>query len=173
MRNFKEKVFIDKRNRYYGKIKSGVFVRIDERFSFTADIELGDYIHISKGVDIIGGPGSKFIARGFNNIMCKSTIICASDRFDGSGLPGNMIPEKYLGTVINKPVVMEMFSNLGSHAVMMPGSRLNTGALLTVGSVLFGDTIEWGIYKGNPARIVRLIDGSKIIEYAKHLGYEL
>jgi acetyltransferase-like isoleucine patch superfamily enzyme len=34
-----------------------------------------------------------------------------------------------------------------------------------------GDTEEWGVYKGNPAVLVKKIDPTKIIENAKKLGY--
>jgi hypothetical protein len=34
-----------------------------------------------------------------------------------------------------------------------------------------GDTKEWGVYKGNPAVLVKKIDSSKIIKNAKTLGY--
>jgi acetyltransferase-like isoleucine patch superfamily enzyme len=44
--------------------------------------------------------------------------------------------------------------------------------LLSAGSLLIGDTEEWGIYKGNPAKLVKKIDGTKIMELAKELGYE-
>ncbi len=44
--------------------------------------------------------------------------------------------------------------------------------LLTAGSLLIGDTVEWGIYQGNPAVLMKKIDGTKIIENAKKLGYE-
>ena len=67
---------------------------------------------------------------------------------------------------------MEPFSNVGTNAIVMPGSRLRKGALLTAGSLLMGDTVPWGIYKGNPARLYRKIDGSKIIANAKEMGYE-
>ncbi len=150
-------------------IKLGNPVRIDEGFHCTVNLSLGDYVHISPYATIIGGSSASFTAEGFNNIMCGAKIICASDRFDDSGLPGALIPEMYKGTVINEPVVMEKFSNLGTNAVMMPGSRLRRGALLTIGSVLFGDTVEWGVYKGNPAKLVKVIDGSKIIKYANEL----
>jgi acetyltransferase-like isoleucine patch superfamily enzyme len=45
--------------------------------------------------------------------------------------------------------------------------------LLTAGSLLIGDTEEWGVYKGNPAVIVKKINPKKIIENAKKLGYEI
>jgi acetyltransferase-like isoleucine patch superfamily enzyme len=165
--------YIDSNVRIYESHKFGYMVRIDEGFHCTTQLTLGDYVHISPFVTCVGGKNSSFEAKGFNNIMAGARIICASDRFDGSGLFGALIPDHFKGTQINSPVVMDWLSNLGTNAVMMPGSRLAKGALLTVGSVLFGETEEWGVYKGNPAILTKKIDGSKLIEYAKKLGYEL
>ena len=66
---------------------------------------------------------------------------------------------------------MEEFSNIATNSIVLPGSVLRRGVLLTAGSLLIGDTEEWGIYKGNPAILIKKIDGTKIIEMAKNLGY--
>jgi acetyltransferase-like isoleucine patch superfamily enzyme len=66
---------------------------------------------------------------------------------------------------------MEEFSNIGTNAIILPGSTLRKGVLLTAGSLLIGDTEEWGVYKGNPAVLIKKINGDKIIENAKKLGY--
>jgi acetyltransferase-like isoleucine patch superfamily enzyme len=66
---------------------------------------------------------------------------------------------------------MEEFSNIGTNAIVLPGSTLRKGVLISAGSLLIGDTEEWGVYKGNPAVLVKKIDGSKIIENARKLGY--
>lgn len=153
-------------------IKIGDHVAIDKGFYCTTSLEIGDYVHISPYVTCIGGKEGKLIVKGFNNIMAGARIVCGSDRFDDSGLFGAMIPKELKGRQIIEPVVMEEFSNIGTNAVVLPGSILRKGVLLTVGSVLIGDTEEWGIYKGNPAKLVKKIDGSKIIENAKKLGYE-
>jgi acetyltransferase-like isoleucine patch superfamily enzyme len=150
----------------------GNHVAIDSGFYCTTSLEIGDYIHISPYVTCIGGKKGKFIAEGFNNIMAGARIICGSDRFDDSGLFGSMIPEKLKGKQIIEPVVMEEFSNIGTNAVVLPDTILRRGVLLTIGSVLQGDTEEWGVYHGQPARLVKKIDGSKILENAKKLGYE-
>jgi acetyltransferase-like isoleucine patch superfamily enzyme len=152
--------------------KLGSHIAIDSGFYCTTKLELGDYIHISPQVSCIGGEQGSFTAKGFNNIMAGARIICVSDRFDDSGLFGALIPEKYLGKQIKKPVVMEPFSNLATNAVLLPGSILREGALLSIGSVLMGDTEPWTVYKGNPAVAVKKIDGSKAISHAKELGYE-
>lgn len=164
---------IDKTARFYSEKSFGDPVRIDNGFHCTTNIKIGNYVHISPYVTCIGGKNALFIAKGFNNIMAGVRIICASDRFDGSGLFGVLIPDKFKGKQINKPIMMEFFSNIGTNAIVMPGSILREGVLLCAGSLLIGDTIEWGVYKGNPAKLVKTIDGSKIIENAKKLGYEI
>ena len=146
-------------------------VAIDSGFYCTTSLEIGDYVHISPYVTCIGGEKGKFIAKGFNNIMAGARIICGSDRFDSSGLFGALIPEELKGTQIIKPVIMEEFSNIGTNAVVLPGTTLRKGALLTIGSVLQGDTEEWGVYKGNPAVLVKKINGGEILKRAKKLGY--
>lgn len=144
--------------------KLGNHIAIDCGFYATTSIKIGDYVHIGPYVTIIGGKGSTFIAEGFNNIMAGARIVCGSDRFDGSGLFGAMIPSEFKGRQIIKPVIMEKFSNIGTNAVVMPGSVLREGVLLSVGSVLIGDTEAWGVYKGNPATLVKKIDPAKTIE---------
>jgi len=150
----------------------GSHVAIDKGFYCTTNISIGNYVHIGPYVTIIGGKESNFVAKGFNNIMAGARIVCGSDRFDDTGLFGAMIPKEFKGTQIIKPVIMEEFSNIGTNAMVMAGSILRKGVLLTAGSLLIGDTEEWGVYKGNPAILVKKIDGTKIIEMAKKLGYE-
>lgn len=154
-------------------VEIGNHVAIDWGFFCSTQMYLGNYVHISPHVSCIGGKDGKFIAKGFNNIMAGARIVCGSDRFDGSGLFGAMISEEFKGTVIIGEVVMEEFSNIGTNSIVLPNSRLRKGVLLAAGSLLIGDTEEWGVYKGNPAKLVKKIDGSKIIENAKKLGYEV
>jgi acetyltransferase-like isoleucine patch superfamily enzyme len=155
--------------KYLNKI--GDHTAIDKGFYCTTQIEIGSYVHISPYVTCIGGKNGLFILKGFNNVMAGARIVCGSDRFDDSGLFGAMIPSELKGKQIIESVVMEEFSNVGTNSIVLPGSRLRKGVLLAAGSLLVGDTEEWGVYKGNPAVLVKKIDGSKIIENAKKLGY--
>ena len=150
----------------------GDHVAIDKGVYCTVNASIGDYVHISPYVTIIGGKKGFFTAKGFNNIMAGARIICGSDRFDGSGLFGAMIPEELKGTQIAEPVIMEEFSNIGTNATVLPGSILRKGVLLSAGSLLKGDTEEWGVYKGSPAVLVKKIDPTRILNTAKKLGYE-
>jgi len=152
-------------------VKLGNHIAIDWGFYCTTALELGDYIHISPYVTCIGGEAGKFVAKGFNNIMAGARIICGSDRFDDSGLFGALIPNELKGKQIIGTIIMEEFSNVGTNAIVLPNSILRKGVVLTAGSLLMGDTEEWGVYKGNPAVLVKKINGCKIIENAKKLGY--
>ena len=150
----------------------GDHIAIDKGAYFTTNLKIGDYVHIGPYVTIIGGKSSSFEAKGFNNIMAGARIVCGSDRFDDSGLFGAMIPQELKGTQIIEPVIMEEFSNIGTNAIALPGSRLRRGVLLSAGSLLMGDTEEWGVYKGSPAVLVKKIDPTQILNNAKKLGYE-
>ena len=150
----------------------GDHIAVDKGVYCTTQIKIGSYTHISPYVTIIGGKNSIFECKGFNNIMAGARIICGSDRFDDTGLFGAMIPKELKGTQIIKPVIMEEFSNIGTNSIVLPGSTLRRGVLLTAGSLLVGDTEEWGVYKGNPAKLVKKINPNKILYNAKILGYE-
>ena len=151
-------IFIHKDSEFKIKPILGDYIAIDKGVYCTVNATIGDYTHISPYVTIIGGKTGEFISKGFNNIMAGARIICGSDRFDDSGLFGAMIPKEYKGRQIIEPVVMEMFSNIGTNAIVLPGTTLREGVLLTAGSLLMGDTEAWGVYKGNPAVLVKKIN---------------
>jgi len=147
----------------------GNHVAIDWGFYCTTQLEIGNYVHISPHVSCIGGKDGKLHLKGFNNIMAGARIICGSDRFDDSGIGGVLIPKEFRGKVIFGTITMDEFSNVGTNSIVLPNSHLRKGVLLAAGSLLMGDTEEWGVYKGNPAVLVKKIDGKKIMEKAEKL----
>lgn len=162
-------VFIHKDAEFKKSLVLGDHIAVDKGVYCTVKAEIGSYVHISPYVTIIGGKRGSFVAHGFNNIMAGARIICGSDRFDDSGLFGAMIPEEYKGKQIVSPVILEKFANIGTNAIVLPGSRLRKGVLLTAGSMLIGDTEEWGVYKGSPATLIKKINPSKILEKYEQL----
>ena len=143
------------------EVDIGTRVAIDKGFYCTTALRVGDVTHVGPYVTCIGGAGARCEMHGFNNVMAGARLVCASDRFDESGLPGAMIPSELKGRVISEPVIIEKFANVGTNAIVLPGARLRRGAMLCAGSLLMGDTVEWGVYKGNPAELVRVTDGSE------------
>ncbi|MBM6962146.1 colanic acid biosynthesis acetyltransferase WcaF [Bacteroides caecigallinarum] len=55
----------------------------------------------------------------------------------------------------NAPIVIEDGAWIGAKTVVCPGVTAKCHSILTVGSVATKDMEEYGIYQGNPARIVR------------------
>jgi acetyltransferase-like isoleucine patch superfamily enzyme len=162
-------IFIHSDAEFKIKPELGDHIAIDKGVYCTVNAKIGSYTHISPYTTIIGGKTGQFECKGFNNIMAGARIVCGSDRFDDSGLFGALIPKDLKGKQIIEPVIMERFSNIGTNSIVLPGSILREGVLLAAGSLLIGDTEPWGVYKGNPAKLVKVIDGSKIKENAKQL----
>lgn len=55
----------------------------------------------------------------------------------------------------NRPIAIEDGAWVGAKAVVCPGVKLSSHSILTVGSVATKDMEEYGIYQGNPAKLIR------------------
>lgn len=147
-------------------------IAIDKGVYCTVNIKIGSYTHISPNVTIIGGSKSFFECEGVNNIMAGARIICGSDRFDDSGLFGALIPEELKGNQVVKPVLMKKFSNVGTNSIILPGSVLEEGVLITAGSLFYGKSEPWTVYKGNPALPIKKINNKLILKKFEKLKNE-
>jgi len=56
---------------------------------------------------------------------------------------------------LGSPIVIEEGSWVGAFAILCPGAHLARNSIVTVASVLRGNTVPGGIYAGNPATCVR------------------
>lgn len=150
----------------------GKHVAIDPYFHCTTRLETGDHVHISAHVAVIGGKTGVLRMGHFTNISVGGRIVCGSDGFLGEGIvsaPG--IPEEYRDTLTIEPVVFEDFANTGANVTILPGVRLGEGSVVGACSLVTEDTEPWTIYVGTPARPLKVRDRSKILEYAKRMGY--
>lgn len=139
-------------------------IAIDKGVYCTVRSKIGSYVHISPYVTIIGVKNAEFIAEGINNIMAGARIICGSDRFDDTGLFGACIPKDLKGTQIIGTIVLKKFSNVGTNAILLPNTILNEGTLIAAGSLFYGESEPWTVYKGNPAKPVKKIDKSSSLK---------
>jgi acetyltransferase-like isoleucine patch superfamily enzyme len=162
-------IFIHKDAEFKIQPNLGDHIAIDKGVYCTVNASIGSYTHISPYVTIIGGSGSSFMCEGVNNIMAGARLICGSDRFNESGLFGALIPKELKGTQIIKPIIMKRFSNIGTNSIILPGSIIEEGVLIAAGSLFYGKSEPWTIYKGNPAKPVRKIDPTVILNNFKIL----
>ncbi|CAN5352766.1 acyltransferase [soil metagenome] len=153
-------------------VSIGNHVAIDSGFYLTTAAEIGDYVHISAHVAIIGGEHAFLKMGNFTNIAAGGKIICGSDEFLGEGLitaPG--IPMEYRDNLKIASVNFNDFANTGASVTILPGVTLGEGSVIGACSLVTKDTEPWTIYKGIPAKPFKKRPKEKMIEFAKRLGY--
>lgn len=168
-----EDVFIHRRAEFTRPdlCELGDHIAIDSGFYCTTNLKVGNYVHISPHVAVIGGKTAFLIIGDFCFISVGSKIICASEKFYGEGLIGPIIPEEFHDEIINEPVVFEDFSGVGANCAVLPGVTLGEGSIVGACSMVKEDTEPWTIYYGVPAKPYKVRKKDKMLEYAKELGY--
>lgn len=154
------------------QVHLGNHVSIDSGFYCTTALMIGDYVHISPHVAVIGGSKGRLEIGDFCFISVGANIVCASEEFHGRGLVGPCIPTKYKDKIIIAPVCFEPFSGILASSVVGPGVTLGMGSILGANSYLKEDTAPWTIYVGSPARPIKRRESVNCIRYAKAMGYE-
>jgi acetyltransferase-like isoleucine patch superfamily enzyme len=153
-------------------VKIGNHVAIDFGFVCTTALSIGDYVHISPHVSVIGGKDTALNIEDFCFISTGARLICASEEFNGNGLIGPLIPKKYKDDLLLSPIIMKVFSGVCANSVVMPGVTMAEGSVLGANSFLKESTEPWTIYAGNPAKPIKLRKNKMMYKYAKELGYE-
>jgi len=153
-------------------VQIGNHVAIDFGFVCTTGLVIGDYVHISPHVSVIGGKKTSLIIEDFCFISTGARMICGSDLFQGDGLIGPMIPEQYQDNQILEPINLKRFSGVCANSVVLSGVTMSEGSVLGANSFLKESTEPWTIYAGSPARPIKKRKKEKMYQYAKELGYE-
>ena len=153
-------------------VKIGNHVAIDFGFVCTTGLVIGDYVHISPHVSVIGGKKTSLNIEDFCFISTGSRMICGSDLFQGDGLIGPMIPDEYKDNQILEPINLKRFSGVCANSVVMSGVVMSEGSILGANSFLKESTEPWTIYAGSPARPIKKRKKEKMYSFAKEMGSE-
>ena len=175
LKNVGKNVKISETCKFYGsefiEIKDNV--RIDAYTVITAGPELvkiGSYVHIGVNCYIHGRFGIHF--RDYSAISSGTRVYSSSDDFSGGYMTNPTIPRKFVKP-FEKKVVIGKFVNVGSNAVIMPGSVLEEGCV--VGALSFVNKKKlnkWTIYFGSP--VIALLKRKKnILNLEKKLKKEI
>lgn len=149
----------------------GKHIAIDSGFYCTTQLQMGDYIHVSPQVTVIGGAQGLLKLGHFNTIGAGARLICGSDSFMGHGLMGYGIPEAFMDEITIAPIEFKNFASIATQVVVLPGVTLAEGSVVGACSFVTKDTEPWTIYAGIPARPIKLRPKDKMLDYAKQLGY--
>ena len=150
----------------------GNHVAIDKGFYCTTKLFIGDYVHISPYVTIIGGKDGFCRIENFVTVSTGVRIICIGDTFDGTGLVGPLIPNEFRNTLVGTSVSIRNFANVCTNAVLSPGVSIEEGAVVGANSYVSHSIPAWEVWAGSPARFIKKRNRNKMIEYAKQLGYD-
>lgn len=156
--------------------KVGNHTAIDSFFYCTTALDIGDYVHIAPQVCVIGGGESKLTLEHFSFIATGSRLVCGSEDYTSGGLIGSTIPKQFKAPTKIAPIKFEMFSGVGANCVIMPGVVLAKGSMVGAGAVVTKSTEPWGIYVGNPAKLLKFKSNESIqttLNFAKQLGYDI
>jgi dTDP-4-amino-4,6-dideoxy-D-glucose acyltransferase len=152
-------------------VSIGSHVAIDSGVYITTELEVGDYVHLSPYITVIGGAKSKLIVENFVTIAAGTRIIAGSDKFLGAGFTSVTAPKQYRDDVFFSTIRIQQFAGIGTNVVIMPGVTIAEGSVIGACSLVTKDTEPWTIYVGTPARPIKLRPREKMIQYAKELGY--
>jgi galactoside O-acetyltransferase len=171
LKAFGENVLISKKASIYGaeNISVGNNVRIDD-FCILATgdngyINIGSHIHIASDVALYGGGGISI--GNFCTISSKCTLYSASDDYSGEYLIGPQISEEFL-KVEKSPIILQKYSAIGAHSLVLPGTILREGSVLGAMSLATRELQEWKIYAGIPAKPIKN-RSKKLLNYAKKI----
>jgi len=133
-------------------ISIGSDVRIDD-FSLlsagTGGIELGDNVHISAYVSLVGAGFIKISS--FAGLSSKVSVFSSSDDYSGITLSNPTVPDKYK-MLKKSDVLIGRHCLVGASAVILPGAKLEEGAVVSALSTVSVNLSAWSVYGGNPLK---------------------
>src|SRR5207253_1175795 len=153
-------------------VNIGNHVAVDSGLYLTTQATIGDYIHLSPYITVIGGEKSKLEVEHFATIAAGSRIIAGSDKFLGHGFTSVTVPEEYRDEVEFSTVKVSKFAGIGTNVVIMPGVTIGEGCVVGACSLVTKDTEPWTIYVGVPAKAIKVRSKERMLEFAKKMGYK-
>ena len=125
------------------KIGKGGKIKTNIKISEPWNLSIGDYCWIGEDVWI-----DNIAKVNIGNRVCISqgAYLCT----------GNHNYKKDLFNLILEKIIIEDDCWIAAKSIVAPGSVLKRGSVSSLGSVVSGILQEDGIYKGNPAKLVKL-----------------
>jgi acetyltransferase-like isoleucine patch superfamily enzyme len=115
-------------------------------------IEIGDHVSLNDHAVLLGHGG---ITIG-NDVRIAANVVVASfdHNFDDVSMPIR------LQGVTRKPIVIDDDVWIGAGAKILGGSHVGNGCVIGANAVVKGPTLPFGVYVGNPARLLKMRGGN-------------
>ena len=116
-------------------------------------IEIGSFCNITEHCIIQAGGLVKL--GNFVGLGPRTTILAASDDYEGDGFIGlSLFGDKYRKTVF-KDVIIEKHAHIGMCSIIMPGVTIGEGCSIGAGSLVTKSMPPWTICYGSPCKPIR------------------
>ena len=112
-------------------------------------IEIGNFCNVTEHAIIQGGGLVKI--GDFVGLGPRVTILAATDDYEGNGLIGHTVLNKYRNTQF-KDVIIGKHAHIGMGCIIMPGVTIGEGCSIGAGSLVTKDLPEWTICYGHPCK---------------------
>ncbi len=128
--------------------------------------KVGTFVEIQKGAFI--GKNCKisshtFICEGVtveDDVFIGHNVTFINDMYPRSTTVGGELQTEADWNVI--PTLIKKGASVGSSTTVLAGVTIGEGAIIGAGAVVTKDVPPWTIVAGNPARVLRTIEGKKI-----------
>jgi acetyltransferase-like isoleucine patch superfamily enzyme len=159
-------VFISKKAKiiYPENLFVGKNVRIDDNVILICKkpMHIGSNIHIAPN-SIIRSHAEVFIS-DFVLISSFVDIFSATEEVNSDRNISHPMIKRLSQNCLKKKIVIEKYSFIGSHSVILPDAYLSEGTFVGALTLINFKTKKWNSYIGNPARIIGQRDKNSIVK---------
>jgi putative colanic acid biosynthesis acetyltransferase WcaF len=124
------------------KIGRGVVIKPQVKITFPWKLTIGDYVWLGEECWLLN---LDHIIIGSHVCISQRALLCT----------GNHNYKSHTFDLIVKPITLEDGCWLGTGSWVGPGVKVGTHAILAAGSVATKELLPWGIYQGNPAKLIK------------------
>ncbi|WP_213422576.1 acyltransferase [Bhargavaea massiliensis] len=132
---------------------TNIIIKPPFHIDYDENIKIGNHVYINRGSRLNGHGGIKI---GSNVVFGPEVFVWSADHHYDSD---TYIP--YDEKVIKKIIEIEDNVWIGAHAKILPGIKIEEGAIVAMGSVITKNVPKGAIVGGNPARILKYRDLEK------------
>lgn len=141
-------------HKYYSKKD---FLRCDQRVFIHDGVYIGNPENLSIESDVYIGPGSKIFAAGGvllgRGVVIGEAVQIMSSNHEYDAPDQNMLP--FNNNHVYRETALNSFSWVGNNSIILPGVQLGSYCVIGAGSVVTKSTEDFGVYAGNPAKLIK------------------
>lgn len=144
--------------------------RIDDFTVIVASREpvtIGMHVHIASLCYIAASDG--FTMEDFSGLAPGVLIFTSSDDYTGKKLTNPTLPRHLIGGPAG-PIRLGRHVIVGAGTVILPNVTIAEGASVGARSLVKQSLLEWGIYAGSPARLLRPRSREMLVLEQEYLG---